>query len=94
MHVAYLEHFLLQPGFIDNCDHWKNRNGTGTLQDVYDGRIWQQFMQVLTTSTCLALMLNVDWFQPYVHTCCSVGVACSIHVYLQGFAFTNYSARL
>ena len=44
------------------------------LQDVYDGRIWQQFMQVLTTSTCLALMLNVDWFQPYVHTCCSVGV--------------------
>ena len=71
---SYLEHFLLRTGFIENCDHWKNRKSTGMLQDVYDGRIWQQFMQVLTTSTCLALMLNVDWFQPYTHTCCSVGV--------------------
>jgi len=42
------------------------------LQDVYDGRIWQQFMQVLTTSTCLALMLIWIGFS-YVHTC-SVGV--------------------
>jgi len=42
------------------------------LLDVYDGRIWQQFMQVLTTSTRLALMLMWIGFS-YVHTC-SVGV--------------------
>ena len=71
---SYLEHFLLQPKFMENCDHWKHKNSTGMLQDVYDGRIWHQFTEVLTTSTCLALMLNVDWFQPYEHTRSSVGV--------------------
>ena len=58
---------LLQPWFIDNCEHWKNQNGTGMLQDVYDGRIWQQFMQVLTTSTRLALMLMWIGFSMCTH---------------------------
>ena len=50
---------------MENCDHWKHRNSTGLLQVVYDGRIWHQFTEVLTTS-------NVDWFQPYQHTRSSV----------------------
>ena len=29
---------------------------------------------MLSASTCLGVMLNVDWFQPFEHTCYSVGV--------------------
>ena len=71
-----LENFLLRPGFLDSCDHWKCRNAGGILQDVYECRIWHKFLDVLdaSTFTCLALTLNVDWFQPYENTCASVGV--------------------
>ena len=40
----------------------------------YDGNIWREFRDVLTMSTMIGLMLNVDWFQAFEHTCYSVGV--------------------
>jgi len=44
---SYLEHSLLHLKFMENCDHWKHTNSTGMLQDVYNGRIWHQFTEVL-----------------------------------------------
>ena len=40
--------------------------------DVYDGKVWQDFMNYngspfLSEPNNLALMLNMDFFQPYVH---------------------------
>lgn len=57
-------------------NHWKIRpdNSNGLLKSVYDGAIWKEFLPTLLTSFALGLMLNIDWFQPYTHTMCSVGV--------------------
>ena len=51
----------------------------GTLADIYDGRVWKQFMVVnrksfLSEEYNFALPLNVDWFQPFKHVSGSVGV--------------------
>ena len=74
---SYLEHYLLQPGFIENCDHWKKNPANLDdllVCDIYDGNIWREFLDVMTTSTMMGLMLNVDWFQPFEQACYSVGV--------------------
>ena len=48
------------------------------LEDIYDGKRWKDF-QYLNRPPCLAaryvyaVMLNVDWFQPFKHTNSSVG---------------------
>ncbi len=47
--------------------------------DVYDGQVWKDFLtpggvNFLADPRNLALMVNVDWFQPYDHTQYSVGV--------------------
>ena len=42
--------------------------------NIYDGAIWKEFKPLFLTSFSLAVMLNVDWFQPYSHTVSSVGV--------------------
>ena len=66
--------------FLDNCQHWKSRNTSGKLCDIYDGAVWRNFQEVsaklflVATSPSLASMLNVDWFQPFKHTVHSVGV--------------------
>ena len=44
------------------------------MNDIYDGAIWKEFKPLFLTSFSLAVMLNVDWFQPYSHTVSSVGV--------------------
>ena len=41
---------------------------------MIDGAIWIEFKPLFLTSFSLAVMLNVDWFQPYSHTVSSVGV--------------------
>ncbi len=42
----------------------------GTLTDVYDGRVWNEFLnpQGRPFPYNLALNLNIDWFQPFKHT--------------------------
>ena len=74
-----LQHLLLRPGFSELCQHWKfTRSSDNIMQDVYDGQVWKDFQEVsglpfLSSSYCFGLMVNVDWFQPYKHTTCSVG---------------------
>ena len=74
---SYLEQYLLQPEFMENCDHWKKNPAKPDdllVREMYDGNIWCEFLDVLTMSTMIGLMLNVDWFQPFECTCYSVGV--------------------
>ena len=53
------------------------------LSDLYDGRIWKEFLNVAGSPSLAAPytfghdehdLMNIDWFQPYTHTICSVGV--------------------
>ena len=49
------------------------------MGDVFDGRVWREFQNVnevpfLAVPHNYALMLNVDWMQPFKHTIYSVGV--------------------
>ena len=62
------------------CEHWRNRKiCDSVLADIYDGRIWKEWMvyegrPFLSCPHNLAVMLNCDWFQPFDHSCYSVGV--------------------
>lgn len=75
-----LEQLFGQPGFASLCEQWRKRIPVnGLLTDVYDGRVWQDFLVVsgkpfLSCKYSLALCLNIDWFQPYKLTQSSVGV--------------------
>ena len=47
--------------------------------DVYDGQVWKEFMQsrdgfTLSNQRNYAVMLNVDWFQPFKHGVDSMGI--------------------
>lgn len=74
-----LQGMLLRPGFLNSCEKWRNRSiQEGCLEDVYDGRIWKEFMSYkgapfLSVPYNFALSLNVDWFQPFKRTNYSVG---------------------
>ena len=73
-----LQELLLRPGFHQSCQYWKSRITSDRLSDVYDGTIWKDFLTIsgqpfLSCSNNLALMLNIDWFQPFKHTIFSVG---------------------
>ena len=68
------------PGFLDSCEEWRNRKTTsGVLADVYDGNLWKKWMKVdgvpfLEIPGNMLFMLNIDWFQPFIHTQYSIGV--------------------
>ena len=52
---------------------------SGFLTDVYDGGLWKEWLvkdgtPFLEVPGNLLLMLNIDWFKPFVHTQYSVGV--------------------
>ncbi|GES94182.1 uncharacterized protein LOC110233779 [Rhizophagus clarus] len=70
-----------------SCRKWSERkNGTEALFDIYDGRIWKSFTDddgaLFFTKefadTHIGLMLNMDWFQPFVNSQYSVGVIYAI----------------
>lgn len=71
---------LKRDGFENLCNDWKTRVPIdGTLADIYDGRVWKEFQTeaydyFLRGNHNYALMLNMDWFQPFDHTTYSVGV--------------------
>ena len=49
------------------------------MSDVYDGKLWKDFLQFQGTSfleakNSIAFMLNIDWFQPFKHHTYSIGV--------------------
>jgi hypothetical protein len=61
--------------FEISCCKWAERkNDTEAMFDIYDGRIWKEFTdddgELFFTKehadTRLGLMINMDWFQPFV----------------------------
>ena len=42
--------------------------------DVMDGKVWSEFEPFLSQPWSFALMMNIDWFQPFKHVQYSVGV--------------------
>lgn len=65
---------------MEKCEQWRHRNmPDAVMGDVYDGKIWQDFQYVsgqpfLPEPHNFALMMNVDWYQPFKHSPYSVGV--------------------
>ena len=68
------------PQFLNLCEHWRNRHDVpdNILADVYDARVWKEFStdkykNYFKNPGNLLLSINVDWFQPFVHTNYAVG---------------------
>lgn len=87
-----LQELLRRPGLFDSCQLWRDRVESQGLHELYDGKVWKDFQEVnghpfLALPTGIALMLNIDWFQPYTHTTFSVGViyAVLMNLYLEQF---------
>ena len=78
--ISSLRALLRIPGFSEFCEHWRLKFQTNGsyLKDIYDGKIWAEFQNLdgkpfLASPFNYALMLNIDWFQPYKLTQSSVG---------------------
>ena len=77
--IRSLETMLQRPNFITKCESWRFRSTSNVLRDVYDGKIWKDFMNYdgrpfLALPYNFMLSLNVDWFQPFKRTTHSTGV--------------------
>lgn len=74
-----LQLLLNRPNFLQNCEEWRKRTSSeGILRDIYDGRMWENFLNYdgqpfLSESGNFALILNMDFFQPFKHVQYSVG---------------------
>ena len=75
--------FFGRKNFEVACRKWaERRNETEALFDIYDGNIWKNFKdehgELFFTKECadthIGMMLNMDWFQPFVNSQYSVGV--------------------
>lgn len=75
--------FFGRKDFEADCRKWGvRRNNTDVLFDIYDGRIWKSFEdedgKPFFTKECadthVGLMLNMDWFQPFINAPYSIGV--------------------
>ncbi|XP_063077496.1 uncharacterized protein LOC134467584 [Engraulis encrasicolus] len=77
--VRSLGGLVKRPGFAEKCEAWRKRKiPGGVLADIYDGQVWQDYQYVngeafLAVPNNFALMLNVDWFQPFKDAPYSVG---------------------
>ena len=78
--IDSLKKLVKSPGFLENCEAWRTRRTPPNwLTDVYDGRLWKEWMKYenhpyLEAPGNLIFMLNIDWFQPFTHVQYSVGV--------------------
>ena len=73
-----LRELLVRPGFNNSCQHWRLRDRTERMSDVYDGKVWNDFLTIsgqpfLLCPNNLAVMLNIDWFQLFKYTPYSIG---------------------
>ncbi|MBV8802715.1 MAG: hypothetical protein JO131_07115 [Gammaproteobacteria bacterium] len=75
--------FFGRKNFEVACRKWaERRNDTEVLFDIYDGKIWKSFedengepfFTYEYADTHIGLILNMDWFQPFVNSQYSVGV--------------------
>ena len=69
--------------FYHLCEHWckdlLEATSRSLLSEVYDGKLWKDFLQFQGTSfleakNSIAFMLNINWFQPFKHHTYSIGV--------------------
>lgn len=80
--IETLKLFLQHPGFTSRCELWRTRERTSIgnlLSDVIHGTVWRDFKgpdgsHFMSHQRNVALMMNVDWFQPFKHSPYSVGV--------------------
>ena len=73
-----LQSLLLHSKFYSHCQEWKSRTHTGALENIYDGKVWDDFLvydskPFLSDEYTFAFILNIDWFQPFKHVRYSVG---------------------
>ena len=74
-----LQSFLLRPGFVELCEHWRSwKESSNEVRDIYDGKLWKEFQYIdgqpaLANPYVYAVMINIDWFQPFKLTQASVG---------------------
>ena len=75
--------FFGRKNFEVACRKWaERRNDTEALFDIYDGEIWKSFedengepfFTYKYADTHIGLILNMDWFQPFVNSQYSIGV--------------------
>lgn len=70
---ATLQQVIQRPNIEKWCEEWRyTQRNDDTYCDVYDGKVWQDFMNYngspyLSEPNNLALLLNMDFFQPYKH---------------------------
>ena len=74
-----LQSFLLRPGFVELCEHWHSwKESSNEVRDIYDGKLWKEYQYIdgqpaLASPYVYAVMINIDWFQPFKLTQASVG---------------------
>ena len=77
-----LHKFVLKENFFEMCNLWRSRDQGDTdspeLADIHDGKVWKEFQEYegrpfLKERNNLALIMNVDWFNPFKHAPGSVG---------------------
>lgn len=72
--IDSLKELVKRPGFIEKCELWRNRVVCqNTLNDIYDGKVWESFLNPDGVPFHFALSLNVDWFQPFKYSTYSAG---------------------
>ena len=81
--INSLKDLVKRANFVERCELWRTRGDIRTIHqlmcDVFEGRVWRDFQVVngqpfLSERRNYALMLNVDWMQPFKRTQYSVGV--------------------
>lgn len=70
--IGELENMVKRKGVVAKCEEWRSLRETDTLSDVYDGKIWKDFLtykgkDFLKAPRNYGLMLNFDFFQPMKH---------------------------
>ena len=78
--IKSLEQLINRMQFLELCEQWRQRHiPPDVLTDIYDGKLWKDFQKYddvdfLAKRGNLALMLSVDWFEPFKDSPYAVGV--------------------
>mgnify|MGYP002803532383 CR=1 FL=1 len=74
-----LKRIFNSQNFQEKCELWRNEDDSnGEMRDIYDGKVWRDFQNFdgkpfLSQKHNYALLLNVDWFNPFKHSPGSIG---------------------
>ena len=73
-----LKDIMNRPGMLKLCNQWRHHTIINEFSDITDGKVWRDFQYqdgrpFLAIRNNIALSLNIDWFNPYIHTQYSIG---------------------